>query len=373
MPAGWRQARVLWEMPRAPSHRATWRASPADSRRRPWSTPRPTTSPPRARAQRSSSKVKAKLSAPPETPTAIRGWSSNGPTAVISRANSAAPRGAGGAGSAAGVAALLFPEAIGHAVRRARELLRQLGEGDAGVRRLAQLAQGHSQLQEIVRRLAVIRVLLIALGEGHRRLLVAPAHIIGLAEPVLRIARQIVRRMLGQEGAEGLLRIVVFRLAQQVEGVFVLRLHRIPRQFVSGAGRGHRARGPSGRGSGGAGRRLDIRRLELALGQAPQRLGRERGLPERLLGAGRRRLLRLLRGLCRGLRGSGGSRLAAGLAVLELAEAEIVVPGHLVHALGELLDAVAKLFDLAGQAAHLGFELLQPDLLARGHVAPRKI
>src|SRR5215469_16398258 len=166
------------------------------------------------------------LSAPPETAAATTGRSSKGPSAAISRANSPARIGAiSPAGSAAGVAALLFFEARGDAVRRAGEFLGQLGKGNAGIRLLAELAEGHAELQEIVRRFAVVGILLIALGEGDRRVLVAAAHVIGLTEPVLGVAGEIVIGMLYEEGVERLLGIVVLGLTEQVEGVFVLPLH----------------------------------------------------------------------------------------------------------------------------------------------------
>src|SRR5215469_10392806 len=199
------------------------------------------------------------LSAPPETAVATTGRSSKGPSAAISRANSPARIGAiSPAGSAAGVAALLFFEARGDAVRRARELLGELGEGDAGIRLLAELAEGHAELQEIVGRFAVVGIFLVALGKGDRRVLIPAAHIIGLAEPVLGIAREIVVRMLDEEGVERLLGIIVFGLAQQVEGVFVLPLHGIAGERDDGAGRGRRL---SAGIRGGTRCRLEVRGL----------------------------------------------------------------------------------------------------------------
>src|SRR5260221_3138298 len=111
------------------------------------------------------------LSATTEAAAAMVGRSSKGPTAAISRENSAPRIGtAAAAGSAAGVAALLFFEPRHDAVRRGREFLGQLRESHAGIGLLAELAQRHAELQEIVRRLAVGGILLIALGEGHRRI-----------------------------------------------------------------------------------------------------------------------------------------------------------------------------------------------------------
>ena len=52
------------------------------SARRPWSTTSASSDPPRSRAQASASSARAMLSAPPETPAAIRGAGSNGPSAV---------------------------------------------------------------------------------------------------------------------------------------------------------------------------------------------------------------------------------------------------------------------------------------------------
>src|SRR5215469_10709171 len=175
------------------------------------------------------------LSAPPETAVATTGRSSKGPSTAISRANSAARIGAiSPAGSAAGVAALLFAEARGNAVRRTREFLGELGKGDAGIRLLAELAEGHAELQEIVRCFAAVGILLVALGEGDRRVLIAAAHVVGLTEPVLGVAREIVIGMLYQEGVERLLGIVIFGLAQKVEGIFILPLHRVARERDDG-------------------------------------------------------------------------------------------------------------------------------------------
>src|SRR5215472_2995092 len=373
-------------MPRAASQAATCRASPEDSGLRRWSTVNARTSPPRARAQRWSSNTSAMLSAPPETAVATTGRSSKGPSAAISRANSAARIGAiSPAGSAAGVAALLFPEARGDAVRRAREFLGQLGKGDAGIRFLAELAEGHAELQKIVRRFAAVGILLIALGEGDRRVLIAAAHVIGLPEPVLGVAREIVIGMLDEEGVERLLGIIVFGLAQQVEGIFVLPLHGIAGERDNGAG-GRRRPRLGGGVRGGTRRGLDVRGLHLALSQRPQGLWLKRGLLQGLVRVDRRiRRLERLDLLPRALvcipAPWRGRSTTARLAVLQGAQAVIGILGHLVQARGELLDAVAQLLDLAGEIAHLAFELLEADLLiggdttggldaaARGHLA----
>jgi hypothetical protein len=223
----------------------------------------------------------------------MQGRSSKGPTADISRENSAWPIGAApGRGPTAGVAALLFFESRDDAVRRAREFRRKLRESNAGIRLLAELAKRHAELQKVVRRLAVIRIFLIALGEGDRGILVAAAHIVCLAKPILCIARQVVVGVLGEKGAQRLFGIVVLRLTQQIERILILALHRIGRKLAACPGYWLGRRCFLGRGRSRAGRWLHLRGLQLTLGQRAQRLRRERGLLQGLvrierLGAGR--------------------------------------------------------------------------------------
>src|ERR1043166_4072051 len=232
------------------------------------------TEPPRARAQRWHSRASAMLSAPPETAMPSCGRDSNGPSPAISRANSAAST---ALSLAAAVAMFFLLQPLFQAVGRAGKFLVELGECNAGVVLLADLPQRHAELQEIVGRLAAVRILLIGLGEGDGRILVSPAYIIGLAQPVLRVARQGIARVLGDEGLQGLLRLVVIGLAQQVEGVFVLGLHRVAGKRIGA--------GIAGRWNRASGRRWRWRhggcRLHLALAQRPQRRGRQRGLLQR--------------------------------------------------------------------------------------------
>src|SRR5690242_8347120 len=108
------------------------------------------------------------LSAPPETATAIVGLDSNGPSPAISRANSAAL-----IGLAAAVAMLFLLEAFLQTVGRPGKFLVELAEGNTGIAFLADLAQRHAELKQIVRRLLAVGILLVGLGEGHGRVLIA--------------------------------------------------------------------------------------------------------------------------------------------------------------------------------------------------------
>src|SRR6185369_7892556 len=141
---------------------------------------------------------------PPETPTATCGARSNGPSRAIRWAKSSGEKAAGTPALAGAAVALLGARgAILDRRGGLRELRVQLLERGAGVVLAAGLPQRHAELQQIVRGLLALRIFLIALGEGDRRVLVVALGIIGFAQPVLRVAGQRILRMLGDEGLEG--------------------------------------------------------------------------------------------------------------------------------------------------------------------------
>src|SRR5690606_35348370 len=97
-------------------------------------------------------------------------------------------------------ARLLAPKALDFLVRAAdpralvaREFLLELLVGQASVLLLAELGKRKAELQQGIRRLGAVRVILVALRKHARGLLVVAAHIIGFGKPVLRVRRQRVR------------------------------------------------------------------------------------------------------------------------------------------------------------------------------------
>src|SRR5262245_10899258 len=132
------------------------------------------THPPHAWAQRAASRVSARLSAPPETPTARWGADSNGPSRSRRRANSWSESGAAMgpvAAEDASAAAETLALARGGLLHRGRRLgiaLVELAQGAAGLRLAVELAERHAELQHIVRRLVAAAVFLHAFGEGRR-------------------------------------------------------------------------------------------------------------------------------------------------------------------------------------------------------------
>src|SRR5437879_4791045 len=65
----------------------------------------------------------------------------------------------------------------------------ELGEGDTGVFVLVGAGERHAELQKIVGRLGALWPALVALGKGGGGVEKAVAGEVGLAEPVLRVAR----------------------------------------------------------------------------------------------------------------------------------------------------------------------------------------
>src|ERR1700722_4764940 len=213
------------------------------------------TAPPWPRAQRSASRVSAMLSAPPEQAMARRGLVSKGAKGTISAANSDVSSGF--------TARAPVPSSMGLAARlllfrrrplldrggRGREVAVEARKGGAGVRLLAEIGERHAELQQIVHRLAVLGIFLIALGEGDGGVVPILAHIIGLAQPVLRVAGERILGIFRHEGAQRLFRVGIIGALQQAEGVVVLILRR------GGGGGGGRRRGRRiGRARGIAGR-----------------------------------------------------------------------------------------------------------------------
>src|SRR5215469_7436785 len=189
-----RQTSVACGMLRAASHRPTRSASAALSGRRRWSTVNAHAVPPRSRAQRSARIVSARLSGPPETPTASDGRGSNPPIAA-SAASSAAAGSIGVGGSAAAKPLLLGAGALPDCRRRIGEALVELVERQTSVLFLIGLGQRHAEIQQIVRSLRPFREALVAFGERGGGVLIAVAREIGLPQPILRVARQRVVRM----------------------------------------------------------------------------------------------------------------------------------------------------------------------------------
>src|SRR3984885_15765627 len=143
------------------------------------------TAPPWPRAQRSASRVSAMLSAPPEHATARRGLVSKGAKGAMSVAHSDVWSGF--------TARAPVPSSMGLAARlllfrrrplldrggRGREVAVEARKGGAGVRLLAEIGKRHAEFQQIVHRLAVLGIFLIALGRGYGGVFRILAHIAG--------------------------------------------------------------------------------------------------------------------------------------------------------------------------------------------------
>src|SRR5581483_2376696 len=133
-----------------------------------------------ARAQRSARIARARLSGPPDTATARRGAGSNPPSAAIAAANSASPSGLT-AGSGAAEALLLGGRALLDRGAGPREVMVELGKGDAGVLLLVGVAERHAELEQLFGRLGALGIALVALGEDGGGIEIAGAGVIGLA------------------------------------------------------------------------------------------------------------------------------------------------------------------------------------------------
>src|SRR5689334_18945771 len=90
-------------------------------------------------------------------------------------------------GSSAAEPLLLAARPLLDVGRGGRKVAVEPGEGAARIRLLPEVAERHAELQQAVRRLAALRILLVALGEGGGGAVVVLPHVIGLAEPVLRV------------------------------------------------------------------------------------------------------------------------------------------------------------------------------------------
>src|SRR5262249_19985517 len=124
--------------------------------------------------------------------------------------------------SFAAVLGLLLGCALLHGIGGLRIARLELVEDLAGIGGLAQGGQRHSELQQGIRRLATLRIVLERRREGLRGVLVVLAYIVGLAEPVAGVAGQRVIRILVDECAEGLLRLGILGLPHEIEGVLIL-------------------------------------------------------------------------------------------------------------------------------------------------------
>src|SRR5262249_28291277 len=90
-------------------------------------------------------------------------------------------------------------------VAGARLVLVVLGEHLAGVRLAAECGERDAELQEIVGALGAGLVDLVSFGEGRHGVLVVAPRIVGLAQPILRVAGQHMAGVTLQEGLEAAL------------------------------------------------------------------------------------------------------------------------------------------------------------------------
>ena len=166
------------------------------------------------------------------------------------------------------------------------------------------------------------------------------------------VAGELIVGMRGDEGRQRPLRLGVFMLAQQAEGVFVLLLG----GAIGQCGRGRRRHAGAGRGNRPSGV-PGVERADRERSQGAWLAGR--GRSEGLLGRrGLRRRRNRRLGLARRALPSGGF----GLRPLDRGEAEINVADQLVDAVGHLIDAVRDLLDLAGERPDLVLEFAEPNL-----------
>src|SRR5208282_674076 len=190
------------------------------------------TAPPCPRAQRSASSVSAMLSAPPEQAMARRGWDSKGAKPAISAANSAWSSGAAWRApvpSSMTLTArlfLLFRIPLLDGSGRGREVMVEARIGGAGIGLLAEIGERHAELEEIVHRLAALGIFLVALGEGDGGVVPILAHVIGLTQPVLRVAGERILGELLHEGAQCGFGVGIIGALQQAESAVVLILRR---------------------------------------------------------------------------------------------------------------------------------------------------
>src|ERR1041385_1127768 len=106
-----------------------------------------------------------------------------------------------GAGSAAEALFFCRGAFLDRSARR-REVMVELSQRDAGVLLLIGARQRHAQLQQFVGRLGAFGIALIAFREGARRFGITAARVIGLAEPILRVARHRIVRVLLDKGLQ---------------------------------------------------------------------------------------------------------------------------------------------------------------------------
>src|SRR5690606_4328851 len=186
-----------------------------------WSTVKASTCPCLAFAHRTARKRRARLSAPPDTAQARSGSGSKGPSAAIKCAKFAAPRGWSPSPSAA-ESLPLAPGTLENLTRRIPIATLQFSQGAASIVATIEHGERHAEFQQIVGRLARFRILLEAFGEDSGGGNIVASHVVGLTQPVLRVARQ---RMLGvrlQEGLQCCFRLFPARLPQKAEGLVIL-------------------------------------------------------------------------------------------------------------------------------------------------------
>src|SRR5262245_12459751 len=320
----------------------------------------------RARRQRTANTSSAVESAPPETASTSVEASANG-------SNSAFASAAETASSAAGT--LLFSlDPLLHIRRSARKFAQHLAERGAGSLFLAEHGERLSEAEQRIGRLGVRFVFGRDVEEGFRRVAVALALELALAEPEGGIAGEPIVGIPAQEVAEAVLgeRVVLAQHVAVGEVVFVARrLRRRQRGEHTGGGATRRL---SRRRTAG---RSHIGEIERRIGDASARsadrrvarIGGRGGLArrrvdraERMRRARRRRILRRIEGVAapsrRGRCGrprwhgrTGWTRLyAAGRAPL-LQAADLGL---------ELLVAELELLDRAGELPDLALEALEP-------------
>src|ERR1700735_2289814 len=300
----------------------------------------------RARAQRSASRVSASESAPPETATARGGPGSKHPRCSITRAKSVSPSGAGPVRPPERWRVALRPPRINSAPDplffrdlailddglHLREIPLEPGEAETSIVLAPGIGERHAELQQIILRLRALRVFLVPFGEsrGGRRKIAA--HEVGLAQPVLRVGGKRITRMLLQKTVESGFRALEVGVAQQTEGIIILLQRRTVGQHAC-SGRLARLR-PRGRRQRAAGR----------------------GLPVHVAGTGVRPLRRRRHSPCRPRLGRRRS------AMFQLLETDLVIGLLLFQTPRKLRNIKLDLFQLPGQRAQLGLQLIHADL-----------
>src|ERR1700694_1529521 len=113
---------------------------------------------------------------------------------------------------------------IANLVGRRGELGLELAEGGAGGVLLAERCQRHGEPEQGVWRLIARLMFLVAFEEGVGRVLVVAAHVIGLADPVLRVAGKGIVGVARKQLPEGSFRAGVVPLQNRPVALLIERL-----------------------------------------------------------------------------------------------------------------------------------------------------